>query len=64
MIDRPKDDDLTLEQKVHNRFRQSPGAIAGSPDDLIDLLRKTLVFEPGERKMAGELLAHRWFEFR
>jgi hypothetical protein len=61
MIDRPQDDDLTLEQKIHNRFQRSPGAIAGSPDDLIDLLRQMLIFEPGEHKAASELLTHRWF---
>lgn len=61
MIDRPEDDDMTLEQKIHNRFRQAPGTIPGSPEDLIDLLRQMLVFEPQKRKMAGELLTHRWF---
>ena len=62
MIDRPEDDDLTLEQKIHNTLRKSPDAIAGSPDDFVHLLRQMLVFEPGDRKMAGELLTHRWFE--
>jgi hypothetical protein len=58
MTNRPQDDDLMLEQKIHNRFQLSPGTIAGSPDDFIDLLRQMLVFEPGEHKMASELLTH------
>ncbi|KAL9117540.1 MAG: hypothetical protein Q9187_005922 [Circinaria calcarea] len=60
-IDPPDDPDLTLWQKVHNRFERSNPQIAGSPEDLVDLLQKMLVFEPAERQTARDLLTHRWF---
>ncbi len=61
LIDPPDDPDLTLSQKVHHRFERLGPQIAGSPEDLIDLLQKMLVFEPAERQTARELLTHRWF---
>ena len=62
LVDPPNDPDRTLSQKVHNRFERSNPEIAGSPEDLVDLLHKMLVFEPGTRPSARELLFHRWFQ--
>lgn len=62
LIDPPDDPDLTLSQKVHNRFERMKPKIAGTPEDLNDLLQKMLVFEPRKRQSARELLTHRWFQ--
>jgi serine/threonine protein kinase len=61
LIDPTDDPDRTLSQKVHNRFERMKPQIAGSPEDLSDLLEKMRVFEPGKRRSARELLTHRWF---